>query len=342
MVKRSNFAIQKQREPTSIVSAGFKSLAGLSLAAAGGWILYSNLAIDHHVFLPEALPVERKTFQSQSAGLISYYSANRNGQGRPLVLVHSINAAASAYEMRPLFLNYFNKRPVYALDLPGFGFSDRAKRVYSPALYEAAILEFIETQVEGGPVDIVGLSLGSEFVARAALKKPKLFNSLGLISPTGFSQSQDKRGSQKASGNGMSDFLHPAFSFPLWGRPLYDLLATRSSIEFFLKKSFVGAVPSDLVEYAYATSHQSGAENAPFYFISGKLFTPDIRRSVYERLQIPTLMLYDRDGFTNFDLLPDLLSKNKFIQAIRLVPTLGLPHFERPEDTAEVFDRFWK
>ena len=39
---------------------------------------------------------------------------------RPLLLLHSINASASAYEVKPLFEHYRQQRPVYAPDLPGF------------------------------------------------------------------------------------------------------------------------------------------------------------------------------------------------------------------------------
>jgi pimeloyl-ACP methyl ester carboxylesterase len=46
----------------------------------------------------------------------------------PMLLVHSVNASASAAEMAPLFDYYRQSRSVYALDLPGFGFSDRSDR----------------------------------------------------------------------------------------------------------------------------------------------------------------------------------------------------------------------
>jgi pimeloyl-ACP methyl ester carboxylesterase len=333
-------AKNRREKKSSILGTGVKGLASASLAVAGGWILYSNLAIDHEVTLPDALPAERKVYLSNASGQLSYY-LNRVEGGRPLVLIHSINAAASAYEMRPLFLRYHSRRPVFALDLPGFGFSSRQKRIYSPALYEAAVLDFLQTQV-GEPADVVALSLGSEFAARAALVAPERFSSLTLISPTGFSQRQDKRGPQAASRSGSSDFIHPLFSLPVWARPFYDLLTTRTSIKYFLEQSFVGAVPQDLIDYAYATAHQPDAEHAPLYFLSGKLFTPNIRRNVYERLQVPTLVLYDRDNFTSFETLPELLSMNKSWQGVRLVPTLGMPHFERTEDVSEVLDRFWE
>ena len=73
--------------------------------------------------------------------------------------------------MKPLFDMYRNTRPVYALELPGYGFSDRADRNYTPELFAGAIGEFLE-QV-GKPADVVALSLSSEFVARAALTLPR-------------------------------------------------------------------------------------------------------------------------------------------------------------------------
>lgn len=340
MAKQRIDTLQKKEEPVSLIGTALLGLAGFSLAAAGSWILYSRLAVNHQMDLPKALPDTRKTFESATAGPLSYYVSQVSG-GRPLVLIHSINAAASAFELQPLFMYYRTQRPVYALDLPGFGYSDRSRREYTPELFTAAILDFLRTQV-GAPADVVALSLGNEFAAKAALAQPELFNSLVCISPTGLSRSADLQGSQKASRNGRSALLHSAFAFPLWARPFYDFLTTHASIEYFLKRSFIGAVAPELMDYAYATAHQPGAENAPLYFISGGLFTPDVCQSIYEQLQVPALVLYDRDGYTNFDRLPALLKKNQNWQAVRLVPSLGLPQFERLEDTVEVLNRFWE
>lgn len=58
----------------------------------------------------------------------------RHGEGAPVVLVHSVNAAASSFEMRPLFEGLRGERPVLAFDLPGFGRSQRGPRRYDRAL----------------------------------------------------------------------------------------------------------------------------------------------------------------------------------------------------------------
>jgi pimeloyl-ACP methyl ester carboxylesterase len=333
------------RKRPSPLTTLFQGAAATALGLAGTWILYSRVSIDHHAPLAPALDAERETFAGKTTGVLSYYvdrSTARNGARvqPPLMLVHSINAAGNAYEMRPIFETYRGHRPVYALDLPGFGFSERSDRVYSPALYKQAIIDLLEHI--GGTADVVALSLGGEFAALAALERPELFRSLTLISPSGFTARENKNASQQASQSGTSDSLYRTFSYPLWGRPFYDLIATRASIHFFLQMSFEGQVDPSLEAYAYATSHQPGAHFAPLYFVSGKLFSPDIRQQVYEKLTLPALVLFDRDPFVRFDTLPDFVDSHDNWQSARIAPTKGLPQFEKMPDVARELDRFWE
>lgn len=299
--------------------------------AAAGWLVYSKLFINHNVTLPPALGADREHFGGGYAGMLHYY-ADRSGEGTPLLLVHAVNAAASAYEMRPLFEHYRGQRPVYALELPGFGFSQRGDRPYTPRVFTNAIIGFLETQVEE-PVDIVALSLSSEFAARAALERAQNVRSLALISPTGLGKDAHER--QPDEG------LHRFLSFPLWSQACFDLLTTRAIIRRYLSKSFYGEPDERMVDYSYKTSHQPGARYAPFAFVSGKLSSPDIRESVYEQLEQPVLVLYDQDPYTGFEALPGLLERHPNWQAKRIPPTRGLPHWEQPEQTFQALNEFW-
>jgi pimeloyl-ACP methyl ester carboxylesterase len=303
--------------------------------AAGGWIAYSHLKLDHQVPLPKALPADQTWIPCPPAGALNAYM-DRLGSERPLLLIHSVNAAASAYEMRPLFQHYRGSRPVLALDLPGFGFSTRSDIDYSPALYVQAVLAGLQ-ELGGAPADIIALSLGSEFTAQVALQRPDLVHSLTLISPTGLSRRPDAPPPNADRARNAQRLL----SVRLWARPLYDLLTTRLVLRSYLQKSFTGAPPDALLDYAYATAHQPGAEHAPLAFISGKLFTPDAARSLYAQVATPTLVIYDRDAYVNFELLPELLRQNPAWRAERITPTLGLPHFEQLDATTQAIDRFW-
>lgn len=316
-------------------------LASVLLLIGGGigaWLFYSAFVINHKVKLPDALEAQRDEMQGRNAATLSYYS-DISAEGVPLVLIHSINAAASAYEVRPLFEYYRGKRPVYALDLPGFGFSDRSDRAYSIDLYKDAIADFMEHV--GGEIDVVTLSLSSEFVARVALEQPHRFRSMTVLSPTGLTPSRQKASSQKASESDTSKTVHNIVSNPIWSQALYDLLVIPQSLRFFLSRAFAGEVDQGLLDYAYDTTHQPGARHAPLYFVSGQLFSPDIFETVYKKLTVPSLVLYDTDPNVSFDLLPDLLDHNGAWEAVRISNTRGLPHFERLEITASIMDEFW-
>ena len=144
-----------------------------------------------------------------------------------------------------------------------------------------------------------------------------------------------------AESGGSNGFLN-LLRFPLWNQAFFDLLATRISILYFLKKSFHGAVDEGLANYAFLSAHQPGALHAPLHFVSGKLFTPNILRAVYSKLQHPGLIIYDKDPYTGFEALPDLLLSQPLWSAVRITPTRGLPQFEQMQTLRKVLDNFWQ
>jgi pimeloyl-ACP methyl ester carboxylesterase len=298
----------------------------------GGWLSYSLLRVNHEMEIGSAIPAERYTFISPVSGSLSYY-ADREVQGSPLVLLHSVNAAASSYEVRPLFEHYREMRPVYALDLPGFGFSDRSRRRYTPALYAQSIIDFVEKQVPRPPADVVALSLAGEFAALVALQRPDLIRSLTLISPTGMGYSTPLSLKRQ-------DQLYGWLNFPLWSQAMFDLLTSRPSLRYFLKQSFQGAVNPGLERYAYLTAHQPGAKHAPLQFVSGKLFTPNPIETLWSKLTIPVHVIYDRDPNVSFDQLPELATREQW-STTQIIPTRGLPHFEQLERVTAALNAFW-
>lgn len=309
---------------------GFTVLA-VPAAIFGGWIGWSRWLVDHQRVLPAAVDAERRTFSGKRTGMLSYY-LDAGADGRPLVLIHSVNAAASSYEMRPIFNRERGYRPVYALDLPGFGFSERSDREYTPRLFTDAIIDLLEEIGVKDGADLVALSLGSEFAARAAVERPDLVSSIALISPSGF-------GSREIGDPNPT--AYKLLSAPLWSQAFYDLLVTGPSIKWFLQKSFVGPVDPGVASYALATSHQPGARYAPVNFVSGRLFTPGVIDSVYERVACPALVIYDQDGYVTFDRLPGLAARHPNWKLARIEPTKGLPQFERTAETVEELERFW-
>lgn len=282
--------------------------------------------------LRPAVGGERKYLDLPGFGQVAYYEDTR-GEGRPLVLTPSVNAAASAYEMKPVWDAYVGTRPVYALEWPGFGSSARPDTQYTKELMTRSLTALV--QRIGTDVDVVGLSLGSEFTARAALGEPRI-RSLALISPSGLGA--PRGGTQEANAEDGGKKLYDRLNAV--STPLYAALRIRPSIEYFLSRSFRGPVDSGLVDYGMDTSRQPGAKYAPVYFISGQLFTRDAYAELYSKLTIPVIVLYDQDGFVSFERLPQFTQQSG-VRAVRIEGTDGLPQFEKMPEVKAALDAFW-
>lgn len=288
-------------------------------------------------------PVSGQRHEIGSAvGRLTYYSASPDGAGDlpPLLLIHSINAAGSAYEVKPLYEYYRQSRTVYALELPGFGHSERGKRVYSVRLMTDAILVAVrEIQKDhgNGPIDALAVSLSSEFLARAVTEMPLAFRSAALVSPTGF-RSRDKNAKWR-DGTRAMPWLHGFFEFPLWSEGFFRLLSSRPSIRFFLRKTW-GSDNYDrgLFEYDYLTTHQPGAQHAPYYFVSGYLFSEGILR-IYHALTLPVWMAHGvRGDFVDYSAKSSV--ENRANWSVNVFQTGAMPHFEAEAEFVASYDAF--
>jgi pimeloyl-ACP methyl ester carboxylesterase len=289
--------------------------------------------------LPAAIASQRREIVGR-AGRLSYYKA---GEGPPLLLIHSVNAAASAYEVGPLFAPLASIRRVYAVDLPGFGLSDRSDRSYDIDLYLNAVrdmLDVIGGDAPGQRIDALAISLSSEFLARISLEAPDRFRTVTFVTPTGF----DKRSATFDGAPGSTreiPGLHAIVSFKPWGRGLFNLLVSRRGIRYFLEKTFGSKdIEEGLLQYDYVTAHQPGAEHAPFAFVSGRLFSEDIR-AVYARIAQPVWMPHGTRGdFADFTGADWVYGRPGW--TVEPWPTGALPHFEMPCEFVAAFEKFIK
>ncbi|MEM6485370.1 MAG: alpha/beta hydrolase [Pseudomonadota bacterium] len=279
--------------------------------------------------LGPAIEADEKVWDLPESGRVLCY--HRPGQGRPLLLLHSINAAPSAYEVSPFFTRMNLTRPLYAPDLPGFGRSNREDRRYSPEFFAGAIREVIAA-IGPDPVDVVALSTTAEFTALAAAHHPDSFNKLIFVSPTGFSRRKPRSRVDQSTSADNNKFLK-FLRLPMVGTGLFRALRSRRSVSFFLNMAFKEQAPEEMVGYALATAAQPGAQFAPFYFLTGQLFSPDAIGELYSQIQQPTLALYDKDPNVSLALLHDFVNASPNWQAHRVPETLGLPHFEKPAET---------
>ena len=319
------------------------SLAGTLTALAvakGGWILYSKRYIDHHAKLNIILNAEQHTYHSPGAGAINFF-VNGTGDQTPLLLIHGLHMYAGLYDVLPIFEAFRTSRPIYAIDLPGFGRSEKTDRPYRASMYEEAILDFIKNQI-GRPCHVLTLGNSSAYAAMASVSSPEWITSLIMINPSGFEMPHPVSMRTMDYRERARDLLLSYLKVPLWSLPIYDLFASRARIARYYNKHFAYSPPGDLIDLAYTSSHQAGAHFAPMVLLSGKLAVPHLREKYYEKLKIPVYVIYDNAADNSFDMLPQIVHEKTNWKAYRSRNTKGMPHFERPGELFRQFDLFWK
>lgn len=257
-----------------------------------------------------------------------------------MLLIHSINAAGSAAEMRPVYERYGASRAVYAIDLPGFGFSDRSDRAYLPRLMTDAVhamVARIRAEQNAAQVDALALSLGCEFLARAAQESPSDYNSVALVSPTGFNGKKPRLGPAESLVG--SYRARRVLAWSGWSDGLFRQLTRPGVIRFFLEKTWGSKQIDDaLFQYDVITTRQPEAKHAPLYFLSALLFSADIMR-VYDALKVPTWLVHGvRGDFVDYRL------KSRFAKtanwSIDVMATGAMPFFEIPDQFFARYDAF--
>jgi pimeloyl-ACP methyl ester carboxylesterase len=181
---------------------------------------------------------------------------------------------------------------VFALDLLGFGFSDKsAGASYSADLYVELITDFLR-EVSGYPANIVASSLGAAYAIRVADEHPELINSLVLNGPSGSDALNRRPGMAGAAFYGL-------LQSPVLGTSFYNVMASERSIRDYARDSLFydhRRVTDRLVANLYATSHQPGAQHAIAAFLAGYLNTDT--QSPFSRLKQPILLVWGKQDNT--------------------------------------------
>jgi pimeloyl-ACP methyl ester carboxylesterase len=187
-----------------------------------------------------------------------------------------------------------------------------------------------------GPVDALAVSLGCEFLARAAAEQPKHWGRLALVSPTGFRGTRAWRGAP-GSTRGMPR-LHALLSNPLWAGWLFGQLTRPAVVRYFLERTWgAKGIDETMWAYAVATAKQPGAQHAPLHFLAANLFSADIH-TVYEKLTQPVWVSHGvRGDFTDYRSLPLVQGRPNW--RITQFDSGALPYFEHPAQFSAGLDQ---
>lgn len=298
-------------------------------AAVGAAATYNALARRDVTPLADPLGGDVGTFEWRGHRVA--YSVQ--GSGPPVLLLHSIHAAGWSYEWKDNVRTLAETRTVYALDLLGFGRSDRPNTRYTARLYISLISDFAE-EVIGGPCALVAASLTAAYALVLGARDPGRFPALVVVEPTGLVRLNDWSGAA-------SDVARFAVDTPVLGTAYFHSIVSRASLRAFLKLVYYDndLVTDEMVDAYYAASHQPGAKHAPAAFLAQQL-NIDVRHAV-RRLTQPALLVWGEQAVQEpiDEIRPFLTIHPEFETAI-FDPSGDLPHSERAAEFDEVVTGF--
>lgn len=280
--------------------------------------------------LPPPVDAAPKWLDTQH-GRLCYYS---KGQGHTTVLVHSINAAATTYELRTLFEQLSGSRRVIAFDWLGFGLSDRPERRYEPELFTGILCHVLDALAPEG-ADVVALSLACQYVGVVAARQPERFRHLVFISPTGLG-----RWARRSTLTNKT--AAASLKLPGLGAAVFDGLTNRRAIRRFLGNSFADPrrLQPDHEWYAWATARQRNARCAPLYFVAG-LLEDERAPQAFRKLCNPTLMIFgDQARFSDPSAAKALAAWVPNVTVETVGESGDLPHLEQPQATGRLIQGF--
>ncbi|MEN9222553.1 MAG: alpha/beta fold hydrolase [Thermostichus sp. BF3_bins_97] len=271
--------------------------------------------------LQSLLPGEEKVYFWRGHRL--FYKVT--GSGQPLLLLHGIGAGSSSYEFRAILAELGQRYQVYALDLLGWGNSERPDLEYTGGLYAQMIQDFVE-QVIRQPCHVIANSLSAGFVLRSARLSPQHWRKLLLIAPLG-----DNSLVPESVGIPLAQLAYGLLSLPVVGLALYNGITAPWSVRLFTEQSLFSpdyALEEAVVDYYYQAAHQAGANFAPRSFLTGKLNLP-IQEDFRVVAKPMALVWGERNRLTTPEQADRYRALRPEVPMYRL-PGAAFPHIEAP------------
>ncbi|MBE7212210.1 MAG: alpha/beta hydrolase [Gluconacetobacter diazotrophicus] len=266
--------------------------------------------------IPETISPQRfatRAFQT-SRGQMFYHEGGA-GAGPALVFIHNVGVGASAYQWSKVYPAFADNHRVIAVDLLGFGESERPLAKLTAHDYAESLAEFVGGVCGDDPQRpvIIARGLGAGFVALMAAEHPDLAARLLLWMPSGRAN--------------VPLWLNLASRVPNLKRYVYrNKLARRATIRarFEAPGAFVdpGAVTQESVDMHAICAQQDQADYAIYRLFQGKMsFDLDAR---FRNLAVPTTLLWPARlaGGPGFAAVERLAGANGLC-TLRVVPDAG-------------------
>ena len=252
-----------------------------------------------------------------------YY--RKQGSGKPLLLIHDLNAASSSYEWNRIVRQLSEQHTVYTLDLIGCGRSEKPKFTYTNYLYVQLISDFIKNVIMH-KCDVVATGMSASFVTLACNNSPELFDRIMMINPCPLNMI--KKAPRKRSKS-----LKFLIETPVIGTLIYNMCTSRLTIRKLFHKEYFSnkkKCSSKNISAYFEASHL-GKANARFLYASlkGNYVNLNIA-SALKQIDNSITIICGTDWKYAQEVLDEYTELNPSIEKNIIPGTQYLPQLENP------------
>lgn len=269
-----------------------KFLKGLAIlgAACVSMEVYNKVSFSKAKYLENTLGGE-SSYHDTVFGKIFY---TKKGVGPSLLLIHDSNIGSSSFLWRKNFEELSNNFTVYALDLPGFGKSEKRALTYTAEVYTYAIKSFVD-EVIGKKCFCIASGISACYAINVEYEDPETFSRIVAVSPTGvFHKSNNP--------NKCNMVTTKSFDLPILGSFIYNLLSSRKSLEKHMKNNIYynkDLASSYVLNHYENSSKQDGplSKYAPASLIGG--YMNDSVAEALANFEIPIYIIWGANSNIN-------------------------------------------
>jgi pimeloyl-ACP methyl ester carboxylesterase len=265
----------------------------------------------------------------------TYIRSQNQHNTTPLILLHGFGASIGHWRHNLEVLS--TQHTVYALDMLGFGASEKATANYSVELWVEQVYQFWQTFIRE-PVILIGNSLGSLITLVAAAVHPEMVAGVVMMSlpdPT-------------LEFEALPTFLHPfvrgmksIIASPLLLKPLFNFIRKPEVLKRWagLAYSNPEAITDELIDILAGPPQDRGSTRAfiaLFKSSIGSEFSPSVKK-ILPNLTIPMLLIWgSKDKFVPPNLASEFAKYNAKLEVLYLEDVGHCPHDECPEQVNEM------
>jgi haloalkane dehalogenase len=259
----------------------------------------------------------------------TYQASLATTDSTPTLLLHGFGASVGHWRHNILPLG--STRPVYALDLLGFGGSEKPQVDYTVDLWIEQVHDFWQTHLQQ-PTILVGHSVGALVALLVAARYPEMVKGLCLISCADGPHPEDLPHPWDWLVQGISETAMGILGFPLTYPLLFRWLRRTETLRSWVKNLYKRdeQVDDDLIEIFQRPAFDVGAD----YVFLDSLRAVVTRRfgnpkHVLPQIQVPILLIWGKEDPAVPSFLADQFQR--WNPQIMLVKLPGIGHCAHDE-----------